>query len=458
MKAPMKAARPALGLVPALLVVGCGSGIAGGLPPPTAPGSTFEVPGAADAAQRAADDHDLSAPALERAAFVRAVLDRNPSIESARQAWRSAAARVREAGALEDPMVTVDAAPLTLAAKTRFAWDVALSQKVPWPGKLALDEAIAGAEADAARSDLEAARRDLALTAALLFDQYFVSARSIGVNAHHVDLMRGMRAAAAAQLETGHGGAQDPLQAEFELAHMEHDTVTLASQRDVIVAQMNELLHRSPDAPLPPPPPALPAAPADVRDTAHLEREAAERRPEIAAARTRARAEQARADRAARESYPDVTLSTAYNAMWDVPGQRWTVGLSFNLPVQLGRRAGAVDEARATRARFESDAAGLTDAARTQVFVALKELEEAEHVLRLYEQRLVPVARDEVDAARAAYAASQSPFIALVDAERNLRSVELEKEKASADLDGRVAALDHALGRVPGLGEKGASR
>src|SRR5438105_6419989 len=42
-------------------------------------------------------------PVLGRAAFVRAVLRENPSIEAARQGWRAAIARVRQAGTFEDP-------------------------------------------------------------------------------------------------------------------------------------------------------------------------------------------------------------------------------------------------------------------------------------------------------------------------------------------------------------------
>lgn len=406
--------------------------------------------------RRAADDRALTGPVLTRAVFVQAVLDRNPSLESARQAWRAAAARVHQAGAFDDPMVTVDLAPLSIgSSKTRFSWDAMVSQKLPWPGKLALDDAVASAEADAARSDLDSARRELALTASVLFDQYFISVRSIEINAHHVELMRSMRAAAAAQYETGRGSAQDPLQAEFELAHMEHDTVILGSQRDVAVAQMNELLHRAPEAPLPPPPSELPAPPDhDVLEPSRLEAEAIERRPDIVAARERAHAEQVRADRARREFFPDVTVSTAYGSFWDAPAQRWIVGLNFNVPVQTGRRQGAVDEADAMRAQFEADASRTSDAVRTQVVVALKQLEESEHVVHLYEQRLVPVARDEVDAARAAFTASQTPFVAVVDAEKNFRSVELDLQMARADYDRRRAELDRALGRIPGLDGK----
>jgi len=405
---------------------------------------------------RADDDRALRGPVLERTTYVRLVLHSNQTLESARQGWRAAVARVRQSGALEDPMVTLEGAPLSIGAPgVRFGYTAMLSQRLPWPGKLSLDEAVARAEADANRSDFEATRRELALTATLLYDDYFVAARSLEINGEHVALMRQMKAAALAQLEAGRGSMQDPLQAEAELAHMEHDAVTLESGRAVTVAQMNELLHRDPDLPLPPPSRevVVTAAP-DARNAGRLADEAAGRRPEVEAARSRARAEQARADRASRESYPDVVVSTSYNSMWDTPEHRWMIGLGFNLPVQLGRRAGAVEEAGAARARFDSDAAALGDKARTEVAVALRRLDESAHVVHLFEERLVPVARDQVDAARAGFITSRNDFAAVIGAERNLRSVELEDQQARADFDRRRAQLDRALGRTPGLDEK----
>jgi cobalt-zinc-cadmium efflux system outer membrane protein len=408
----------------------------------------------------AQDGGVLSAPTLTRGAYVREVLRRNRSIESARQAWRAAIGRARQAGSLEDPTAAVDVAPLSIASSSaRFGWDATVSQRLPWPGKLALDEAAAHAEADAAGSDFEASRRELALTASLLFEQYFVAVRSIEVNAHHVELMRSMQAAATAQYEVGRGSAQDPLQAEFELTHMEHDTIILASQRDVTVAQMNELLHRPPELPLPPPPIELgPTTSPDAVSAGVLETEAVARRPDILAAREHAMAAQARADRASREYLPDVTVSTAFNSMWDAPEHRWTVGLAFNLPVQTGRRGGAVDEANAMRAQYEADAERMSDAARTAVVVFLKQLQESGHVLHIFEDRLLPIARKQVDAARAAFVSSQVPFVTVIDAEKNLRGVELDQQTAQADYDRRRAELDRAVGRIPGLDGKDDAR
>jgi outer membrane protein TolC len=66
----------------------------------------------------------------------------------------------------------------------------------------------------------------------------------------------------------------------------------------------------------------------------------------------------------------------------------------------------------------------------------------------------MPLARDQVDAARAGFISSQNPFTAVVDAEKNCRTVELDYQVARADYDRRWAELEHALGRIPGLDSK----
>jgi outer membrane protein TolC len=305
------------------------------------------------------------------------------------------------------------------------------------------------------RRDFESVRRELALTAVGLFDQYFVAVRSLEINARHMELLRTLRDSATAEFEAGRGSAQDPLQAEAELAQVERENLMLTSRRGVTAAQMNELLHRPPEERLPPPPAELSLSEGpDSMNTAKLQTEALSTRPDIAAMRQRARAEQARADRAAREYYPDFSVSTSYNSMWDMPEHRWTVGLGFNLPIQTGRRAGAAEEARAMRAQFQNDAARLEGSARTGVFVAYEQLSESKRVLELFERRLLPVAKDQIDAARAGFITSRTPFIAVIEAQKNLHRVELDYQTARAECDRRHAELERALGRMPGLPEK----
>jgi outer membrane protein TolC len=409
------------------------------------------VPRAAPTTQ---PDAPFAGEVLERSAFVRAVLERNPTLEAARHGIRAALARVEQAGAFADPMIEVAIAPLSIASREApFGFEAALSQKVPWFGKRALEKAASSAEAEGAKLDYESLRRELALTAVLLYEQYFVATRALEINAAHLQLMGAMRDAAVAQFSSARGSAQDALQAEVELAHMEHDAVVLATEREVTTAQMNELLHRAPELPLPPPPPELPPAPGQDA----VRKAAPATRPDIAAVEQRAKAQQARAERAERERYPDLTLSASYNSMWDMPAHRWMVGLSLELPLQIGVRAGAAEEARALGAQLGQEAARLRDTARTQVFVARKQLAESEHVLGLYETRLLPIAKQRIEAARAGFVASQNPFTVVIDAERAQRALELEYQKARAEQAARRAELERALGDVPGLDAKAGS-
>jgi cobalt-zinc-cadmium efflux system outer membrane protein len=392
------------------------------------------------AGARQADERALASPRLDRCAFVAAVLDQNPTVEAARQAWRAALAHARSTGAIADPMVDVAIAPLSIGSTSvPFGISVELSQRLPWPEKLMLEDEAAKYDALASEKDYGKARRELALAAARLYDDYFVAVRSLRTNERHVAIGKDLKRTVLAALESGRASAQDPIAADTELAHMEHAAMVYGAERDVIMARMNALLHRAPGSALPapvetlsPPRPVAPAAP----------------RPEIEAASLRARAERTRAARWRRDWIPDLTLMMSYDTMWAMPEHRWMVGLGLTLPIEIGHRAAAADEAEAQAARHDDEAVALTDTARAEVAVARTRSEEAEHIASLYDGRLVPSARAQLDAARAAFESSRSDFTTVLAAERGLRSIELDAEKMHAEVDRRRAELDDALGAV----------
>ncbi|MFQ5792266.1 MAG: TolC family protein, partial [Acidobacteriota bacterium] len=75
---------------------------------------------------------------------------------------------------------------------------------------------------------------------------------------------------------------------------------------------------------------------------------------------------------------------------------------------------------------------------------------EAEHVVELYRSRLLPASGDHVRAALAGFETGQNSFLALIEAERNQRTIQLNYQAALADFHRRRAELDRALGRIPG--------
>jgi outer membrane protein, heavy metal efflux system len=360
---------------------------------------------------------------------------------------------VKQAGAFDDPMVEASMAPLSLGSSgRRFGFEVGISQALPWFGKRSLEREVMKAEAAASSNNVEGTRRELAMTAFALFTRYYVVQRSLDINAHFGALIEAAREASGAQLETGRATVQEALQAEAELAQLERSTLELTSERDIVCAQMNELLHRSPVIPLPPPPKELVIdVSPQARDLERLVTEALRARPEIAAVRLHSRAEALKADAAELESYPTFTLSTSYSSMWDMPEHRWMVGVGVNIPFPTEQRAGAIEEARSSRAQYENEAARMSAAARTEVYVALRRLDESERLLVLFRDRLVPLARERVDAAQTSFTTSQASLVSVIEAQRSLRGVELENEVARAEHVRRTAELEKVLGRIPGM-------
>jgi len=398
------------------------------------------------------DDLFEESRALEREALVRLVLERNPSIQAARYAWRAALERYPQVVALDDPMAAIGVAPRSIGSNAvDDAPKFDLSQKLPFPGKLRLRGEAALAESEVAAHDYEAARLRLATMASLLFDDLYVAARSLEINREHVALLEEFQRIAAARYEAGEASQQDPIQAEVQLAHALHRDVVLRTALQITGEQINALLQRAPSASLPPPPKRIAVSMDPLAPTEELIEIALAEKPELAAAGARVRAEESRFDLAKREYFPDFTVVGSYNRLWQERDLQSFVGLQLNVPLQLPRRKAAVEEAEARVEAARSERIAREDEVRFAVQSGVDRLAEAHHVERLFRVRLLPAARDQVAAALSGFEAGRNSFLALIDAERNLLNAELGYEEALANLGRRRAELDRALGRVPGL-------
>ncbi len=388
---------------------------------------------------------------LEKTDLVRAVLARNPSLESARLAWEAVVAQQPQATALPDPMVSYSLAPASIrSGVVRFGQVVKVEQRFPWPSKLGLAGEVSLSDAEAAQSDYEAVRLDLALLASVLFDEYAKVVRLLELNDEHRELTEDIKAATLAQYEAGRAPQQEPLQAEVELSHVLHEQVLLEADRSVIVAKLNQLLHRPPQTFLPSPA-RVRFVPVDMGPTADLQDQALEARPELKATQSRIDARESAATLTRREFFPDLGLMGEYNSMWQEAQHQWMLGVSLNLPIQIKSRRGSVDEANAELGRARADLEVRSDEVRTEVDRNRRRALEAQHVLVLYQNRLLPAARAQIKAARAGYEAGRNSFQALIDAERSLRTLEIQYEEALAMFAQRSAELARALGETPGL-------
>lgn len=391
---------------------------------------------------------------LSRPALVASVLARNPGLEAARATWQAALARYPQEVALPDPSFGYGVRPRSFSSdEVDPAQDFELSQAFPFPGKLGLRGEMALASADAAGESVAAERLRLAALASTLFDEYWLVTRALETNAEHQALLDELYEVALARYAAGNGSRQDVLAAETERTMLLHSGIELAADRRIVAERINTLLHRAPSEPLPAPASALDAVAAHDLDAAALADQALSRRPDLRARAARIRAREAAVALAEREFLPDFRLRGGYEGSWQETPLRPFVGIELNLPIQLERRRAALDEANALLARERNRSRSLEDRVRFEVTSAVERLREAQHLLELTRERLLPATRDRVDSARTAFETGQASFLELVDAERALRSAELGEREAEANVSRRHAELARALGDTPAVEE-----
>ena len=141
------------------------------------------------------------------------------------------------------------------------------------------------------------------------------------------------------------------------------------------------------------------------------------RRPDLQALSNRLAADEAALALAQREYYPDFELMAAYDAFWQPEERdlRAMVGLRMNLPIQKGRRQGAVAESMARIAQRRAELDSRLDQIGLQVQEAYEQASESEKAVRLYEETILPAARENIRAAQIAYATGKIPFLSLIE-------------------------------------------
>jgi outer membrane protein TolC len=385
---------------------------------------------------------------LDADTLVTDVLTANAGLAALEAAVREAGARIEPAGSLDDPMLSYLTAPDTYGSETGDRHMVQISQAVPWPGTLGLRAAAAGRRAEAAERRLAAARLQVAaLTRAAYAEWHFVH-RALAINADNQALLKELKESAEALYAAGRGKQQDALRAERERARLQHQEIVFIRQCKSVRAQINALLNRPAEYPLPPPGELV--EPMPLPSGERLRAAAARHHPELSDLRAQVAAGKAEVGLAQKDFYPDFELTTGYNNMWDERDMRWTVGFGINLPLDRSKRRAGLDAAQAGRQRAEWDLADRRARLLAELETARAEVIEARHGIGIFRDRVLPLARETLNAALAAYRSGAGDFLNVIEAEKEMLKAELELARTHTDYARRLAELERwAGGELP---------
>jgi outer membrane protein TolC len=363
-------------------------------------------------------------------------------------AWQAASALYPQVTSLQDPMFGTVVGPATVGSNdVNFAYRLEASQKLPFFGKLKLRGQAALAEAGAASNEIGDMRLQLIESARMAFYDYYLVDRAIAVNDENLKLLREFRKTADDRFRANQTPQQDLLQADVEIGRQRKRALALERMRKVTQARINTLMHLPPDSSLPPPPKTIRMA-ESLPAVRELRARAVAQRPDLQALANRIKADRASLSLANKEYYPDFEVMT----MWDkFMGNRMEemapmLGVRLNVPLYTERLRGAVSEAQARLDKRIAELTALTDQVNLQVQEAYERVIESEKSVRLYDETILPAARENVKAARTAYVAGSIPFLALIEAQRNLVELRDSAYEENAEYYRRRATLERVTG------------
>ncbi len=395
------------------------------------------------------DDPFQQATAFPLDDFVAEVLARNQSLASVEAEWGAAAQRYPQAIAFEDPLFQSMYAPQSFSSSSNVqsSYYLGVAQKIPWAGKRGLRGQRVQWEASAALSDVDTIRIGLTEAARVAYIDYYLNQQLLELNTSNTEVTEQFREIARAKFEGNQVSQQDVLQADVELKQLQQRRIELLQERQVAIARINTLLHRRPDHWLPPPPATLSIV-TELPDSAAFRELAVSQRPELQALAARVQAELTAVQLACKEFYPDFELMGRYDRFWTDVEQRPQIGLNVNIPLNQSRRRAAVQEAMFRAQKMQADYQLQIDTIQNDVQAAYARVQGGLKTVALYEDEILPLALDNLSAARAGYTAGTLDFLRLIEAQRQVIDVKEKHQGAVAELHRRWAELDRAVGGV----------
>ncbi len=365
------------------------------------------------------DNLFAGADELSLDALIAAVHARNPSMHAAQAAWSAAAERYPQVIALEDPMLQTMFAPATFPSSSpvESSYYLGMAQRVPWQGKRTLRGQMAQWDAQSASWDTEEVKLRLAAASRMAYFDFFLAERELELNLQNVELMQDFRATAKTKYEANQVSEQDLSAADLELAKLQQMRLELEQARRIAIARINTLLHQRPDKRLPSPPHRL-ATTDPLPDASMLRQLAVEHRPELASLSAKIQSEQNAVALACKDYYPDFEFMGRYDSFWTDKVQRPQVGMNMNVPLNRSRRGAAVREAQFRLSKLMAEQAQQQDVVCEEVQIAHSRVLANQQAVYLYEDRILPAAQTNLDAARAAYIAGSIDFLRLMEARK----------------------------------------
>ena len=393
-------------------------------------------------------------PAENLPALVNTALTNNPELKSAQARWRMYIGKAGQAGSLDDPMFMfklqnmLAREPLVFNKDPQSAKVIGITQQLPFWGKRAIREEIAGYEAESYRWQVEERKLELKRMVTETYYQIYAVDKSIEIIEKNLKIISDFITIAESRYSVGQGVQQDIFKAGLERSKMLDMQITLQQQRTSLAANLNYLLYRPSNTPV--------GTVADFelpiisRSVQQLNDQAYDKRPQVKSLITLADKGVASHRLARKEFFPDFNLSFEYmfrEASLNDPGYNmFSLGMTFNLPFQQEKRRAMLAESSSETDMAVEELNGLKNSIGYTINDTLAQMERRRKLVELYKTGIIPQAEQSLESAVISYRVGKVDFLTLLDGRVNLFNYEKEMYESKAEYMMKLAQLEAVVG------------
>jgi outer membrane protein TolC len=345
----------------------------------------------------------------------------NPSIKAGRAAWKAAIETYRIETGYPDPQIsTTYWSPDPSRDWSNKKFDASITQTIPFPGKLAAAGRVAETESHIARLELDRTVRDIAIQVRESYHELVYireAARIAEGNRQALDRLRKIA-------ETSYAGNRtalyDVMKAQSQSGQVQYDVLLLQELEKTEIARLNALMNRSPDAVIGQTlDEAMHPVIYELKEIYVL---AETNRTENRQASAKESKSRAQADVARYQNLPEFMVGFQYE--YDAPdapdgagNNKYGIQFGMTLPVWWSKNAGRREAARAEVEKTAALAGVQINETHAQIREIFFRLRNAERLVTLYRDQLLPQAQKAMHTAEIWNREGQGSFTDYVETE-----------------------------------------
>jgi outer membrane protein, heavy metal efflux system len=380
---------------------------------------------------------------------LREAVDKSPEAQKTLHVVQAMRHRIAQATALPDPTVSVgwagNPAPFSIMTKDASSYrGVTIYEQFPYPGKRKLQGAIAGKDVEAAQADYEVICRRIAAEARAAYYEYFYDDKALQTAKRNKETLEDLARVAEAQYRAGKTTQPDVLRAQVEVSLLLEKIIVLEQQRSGAQAQLNALMVRSPESPLPPAEEIQPAPmPASLDQLYAL----AAANDAVAQGDVK-QIERGRlaVELAQKQLRPDIGVSYMFQQRAEQPVMN---GLTFSVNIPLfskSKQHQAISEASESLISAEKTRDERLNQVRLEMRQQYLAASAAEKLMNLYTKGVVPQASLALESSMASYQAGRIGIQPVLENNATLLDYETEYYRQLADYQTALARMESLTG------------